>query len=49
MYLHSYCFDCSDTGIENCEKKITTIYIDDNVFCWSCIKKIEYDLERSVA
>jgi hypothetical protein len=48
MYLHSYCFDCSDTDIENYEKKYN-IYIDDNVFCWSCIKKIEYDLERSVA
>jgi hypothetical protein len=47
MYLYSYCFDCSDTEIENYEKK-HSIDIDDNVFCWKCIKKIEHDLEKGV-
>ena len=26
MYLHSYCFDCSDIDIENYEKKIQYLY-----------------------
>ena len=45
MYLHSYCFDCSDEDIEKYEKK-HNIDINDNVFCLSCVEEIYNDLEK---
>tara|TARA_R110000737_G_scaffold304402_1_gene311711 strand:+ start:53 stop:328 length:276 start_codon:yes stop_codon:yes gene_type:complete len=43
MYLNSSDFECSEKKIIRYERK-NNLYIDDNVFCWDCSKKLQKDL-----
>lgn len=43
MYCHTDDFECSDKIIEEYQNK-NNFHIDDNVFCFDCIKKIRGDL-----
>jgi len=43
MYCHTDDFECSDKKIEQYQNK-NNFHIDDNVFCFDCIKKIRGDL-----
>lgn len=45
MYLNSSDFECAEKYISQYEDK-NNIYIDDNVFCWGCIKKLDKDLNK---
>ena len=45
MYLNSSDFECEEKYINQYEDK-NNIYIDDNVFCWGCIKKLDKDLNK---
>ena len=44
MYYSTEHFDCDDKKIIEYEKK-HNFNIDDNVFCWDCIKTIRGELE----
>jgi len=44
MYLSSENFECDDKKIEDYQNK-NNFDIDDNVFCWDCIKVIRSELE----
>ena len=44
MYCHTEDFECDDKKIEDYQNK-NKFNIDDNVFCWDCIKTMRGDLE----
>tara|TARA_R100001460_G_scaffold87622_1_gene129069 strand:+ start:1009 stop:1299 length:291 start_codon:yes stop_codon:yes gene_type:complete len=44
MYCHTQDFECDDKKIEDYQNK-NNFNIDDNVFCWDCIKTMRGELE----